>query len=63
MADMLRLNSKEKELLRNKAVELNKKKKNKKCEPTKDTELAHIILEQAIELAEVTESGKVVILK
>lgn len=63
MADMLRLNVKEKELLRNKAVELNKKLISKKCEPIKDTELAHIILEQAIELAEVSESGKVIILK
>ena len=63
MADMLRLNSKEKELLRNKAVELNKKLIAKKCEPVKDTELAHLILEQAIELAEVSESGKVIILK
>jgi hypothetical protein len=63
MAEMLRLNVKEKELLRNKAVELNKKLIAKKCEPVKDTELAHLVLEQAIELAEVSEGGKVIIPK
>jgi hypothetical protein len=63
MAQMLRLNDKEKELLRNKAVELNKILINKKLEPVKDTELAHIVLEQAIELVEITESGKLIIPK
>ena len=63
MAEMLRLSSREKELLRNKAVELNKKLISKRCEPIKDTELAHIVIEQAVELAEVSESGKVIILK
>jgi hypothetical protein len=46
MAQMLRLNEREKELLRNKAVEINKVLINKKLEPVKDTELAHIVLEQ-----------------
>ena len=63
MAQMLRLNDKEKELLRNKAVELNKILINKKLEPVKDTELAHIVLEQAIHLVEITESGKLIIPK
>ena len=58
MAQMLRLNEREKELLRNKAVEINKVLINKKLEPVKDTELAHIVLEQGIELIEITESGK-----
>lgn len=61
MAQMLRLNDKEKELLRNKAVELNKILINKKLEPVKDTELAHIVLEQGIDLVEITESGKLII--
>lgn len=61
MAQMLRLNEKEKELLRNKAVEINKVLINKKLEPVKDTELAHIVLEQGIELIEITESGKIII--
>lgn len=60
---MLRLNEKEQELLRNKAVELNKKLIAKRQEPIKDTELAHIILQQAIDLVEVSESGKVTIIK
>ena len=61
MAQMLRLNEREKELLRNKAVEINKVLINKKLEPVKDTELAHIVLEQGIELIEITESGKIII--
>jgi len=61
MAQMLRLNEKEKELLRNKAVEINKVLINKKLEPVKDTELAHIVLEQGIDLIEITESGKLII--
>ena len=63
MAQMLRLNDKEKELLRNKAVELNKILINKRLEPVKDTELAHIVLEQAIDLIEISESGKLFIPK
>ena len=63
MAQMLRLNDREKELLRNKAVELNKILINKKLEPVKDTELAHLVLEQAIHLVEITESGKLIIPK
>ena len=59
MADMLRLNDKEKELLRNKAIEINKKLINQRREPIKDTELAHIVLQSAIDLVEVSESGKV----
>ena len=61
MAQMLRLSNKEKELLRNKAVEINKVLINKRLEPVKDTELAHIVLEQAIDLIEITESGKLII--
>ena len=61
MAQMLRLNEREKELLRNKAVEINKVLINNKLEPVKDTELAHIVLEQGIELIEITESGKIII--
>ena len=61
MAQMLRINDREKELLRNKAVEINKVLINKKLEPVKDTELAHIVLEQGIELIEITESGKIII--
>lgn len=63
MAQMLRLSTKEKELLRNKAVEINKVLINKRLEPIKDTELAHIVLEQAIGLVEITESGKIIIEK
>lgn len=59
MAEMIRLNSKEKELLREKAVEINKILIAKRLEPVKDTELAHIVLEQGIKYVEVTESGKI----
>ena len=63
MAQMLRLNDREKDMLRNKAVEINKILINKKLEPVKDTELAHIVLEQGIDLIEITESGKIIIAK
>ena len=63
MAQMRRLNDREKELLSNKAVEINKILINKKLEPVKDTELAHIVLEQGIDLIEITESGKIIIAK
>ena len=56
---MLRLNPREKELLREKAVEINKKLISKNLEPVKDTELAHIVLEQSIKFAEVTPSGAI----
>lgn len=58
---MLRLSKKEKELLRVKAVEINKKLINKSLQPIKDNELAHIVLEEGIKLAEVTESGRIII--
>lgn len=61
MAEMLRLNTKEKELLREKAVEINKILIGKRLEPVKDTELAHIILEESIGCAEVTASGKIIV--
>ncbi len=61
MAVTVRLNDSEQERLRRKAIELNKVLINRGLEPIKDSELVHRILDQAIESAEVSSSGEVII--
>ncbi|MDV5202745.1 hypothetical protein [Acinetobacter baumannii] len=61
MAITVRLNDREQELLRKKCVELNKALINKGLMPIKDSELVHIILDQCIEAAELSNSGKVLV--
>lgn len=61
MAVTVRLNDKEQESLRKKCVELNKVLINKSLQPIKDSELVHIILEQAIDNVEISAHGKVVV--
>ncbi|MEQ1081450.1 hypothetical protein [Acinetobacter seifertii] len=61
MAVTVRLNDKEQESLRKKCVELNKILINKNLQPIKDSELVHIILDQAIENVEISANGKVVV--
>lgn len=61
MAKTVRLSETEQEKIRNKAVEINKKLVDQMKQPLKDSELVHVILEEAIERLEVTKSGKVII--
>jgi len=48
MAKTLRLSEEEQELIRKKAVEINKALVNKGIEPIRDSELAHEILKQGL---------------
>lgn len=61
MAKTIRLSETEQEKIRNKAVEINKKLVEQMKQPLKDSELVHVILQEAIERLEVTKSGKVII--
>ena len=58
MAKSLRLSEEEQELIRKKAVEINKVLVSKGIEPLKDSELAHEILKQGLKNAFVVD-GKV----
>lgn len=51
MAKSLRLSEEEQELIRKKAVEINKVLVSKGIEPLKDSELAHEILKQGLKNA------------
>lgn len=59
MAKMLRLSDEEQEMLRKKAVEINKMLINKGIEPVKDSELAHAILKESIKKCFVMSDGKI----
>ncbi|MCU4496790.1 hypothetical protein KTI55_09555 [Acinetobacter ursingii] len=61
MAKTVRLSETEQEKIRTKAVEINKKLVEQMKQPLKDSELIHVILDEAIERLEVTKSGKVII--
>lgn len=61
MAKTVRLSESEQEKIRQKAVEINKKLVEQMKQPLKDSELVHVILEEAISRIEVTKSGKVII--
>jgi hypothetical protein len=61
MPTNIRLTKKEQDDLRNKSIEINKIMVRKGLEPMRDSELAHIILGQAIEKTRVSESGKIYI--
>lgn len=63
MAVTVRLNDKEQESLRKKAVELNKILIQKGMQPVRDSELVHIILEQCIDLVEVNTNGIVQVVR
>lgn len=63
MATSIRINDTEQELLRKKAVELNKILINNNKQPIRDSELVHLLIEHGTELLEVTVSGKVTIVK
>ena len=59
MVQSVRLNDKEQEKLRKKAVELNKTLIAKGQQPIRDSELVHILIEEGLELVEISNSGKV----
>lgn len=59
MAKMIRLNDEEEELLRTKAVELNKQLIGKGMQPLRDSELVHAVLKQAIKNAYLMSDGKI----
>ncbi len=63
MVQSVRLNDMEQEKLRKKAVELNKALIQKGQQPIRDSELVHILIEEAIELIEINNSGKLTIPK
>lgn len=63
MVQSVRINDQEQEWLRKKAVELNKVLINKGQQPVRDSELIHILIEEGLELLEVSNSGKVKIIK
>lgn len=63
MVQSVRLNEKEQEMLRKKAVELNKVLIQKGQQPVRDSELVHILIEQGIDLVEIGNSGNVIIPK
>jgi hypothetical protein len=59
----VRLNDDEQDLIRKKAVEINRLLIQKGKQPIRDSSVVHIIIEQAIDLLEVTASGDVRIAK
>ena len=63
MVQSVRLNEQEQELLRKKAVELNKVLIQKGQQPLRDSELVHILIEEGLDLIEVGASGKALIPK
>lgn len=63
MVKSVRINDAEQEVLRKKAVELNKILIQKNQQPLRDSELIHILIDEGLELLEVTTSGKVRIVK
>lgn len=63
MVQSVRINDAEQEMLRKKAVELNKVLIQKGQQPVRDSELIHILIEEGLEMLEVGNSGTVKILK
>ena len=61
MVQSVRLNDIEQEKLRKKAVELNKALIQKGQQPVRDSELVHILIEEGIDLIEISNSGKLTI--
>lgn len=61
MTTNVRLSNKERELIREKCVEINKILIKNNKEPLKDSEMVHAILELAIKHVEVKPSGEIYI--
>lgn len=62
MASTLRLKDGEQEKIRRKCIEINKVLVREGYEPLKDSEFVHEILDIAIDLAEVSRSGKIILM-
>jgi hypothetical protein len=63
MVQSVRINDQEQEMLRKKAVELNKMLIQKGQQPLRDSELIHILIDQGLDLLEVGTTGNVKIFK
>lgn len=63
MVKSVRINDSEQEMLRKKAVELNKILIQKGQQPVRDSELIHILIDEGLEMLEVGNSGTVKIIK
>lgn len=63
MTDSIRFTDTEKELIRKKSIEINRLLMDKGKKPLQDSKIIHILIEQGIELLEVSSSGEVKILK
>ncbi len=61
MAKTFRLSDKEDERIRRKCNEINKILVEQGCEPIKDSEFLHKVLDKAINMAKVSESGDILI--
>ncbi|AXY58426.1 hypothetical protein CDG60_09065 [Acinetobacter chinensis] len=63
MVKSVRIKDEEQEMLRKKAVELNKILIQKGQQPLRDSEIIHILIDEGLELLEVSNSGTVKIIK
>ena len=61
MAKTVRLSDIEQERIRKKAVEINKKLVEQMKQPLKDSEILHVLIDEAIDRLEVTKSGNVIV--
>jgi hypothetical protein len=61
MAKTVRLSDEEQELIRKKAVILNKKLMDKNKQPLRDSELVHAVIQLALDKIEVGNSGNLII--
>lgn len=61
MAASFRLTQAEQEALRKLGVQFNKVLIKKELQPMKESEILHAIIEQALKMAEINESGKIVL--
>ena len=63
MATNVRLTTAEQEAIRQKAIEFNKILIRQGKQPMRDSELVHILIEEGIDLIEISNSGKLTIPK
>lgn len=61
MAKTVRLSDEEQELIRKKAVMLNKKLMEKNKQPLRDSELVHAVIQLALDKIEISASGEIIL--
>lgn len=61
MAKTVRLSDEEQELIRKKAVILNKRLMDKNKQPLRDSELVHAVIQLALDKIEVSASGELIL--